>query len=85
MFTSLDWGFFMHNKLIIDKGEYILTKNYSGKIFSAKLTVFYQQKRCRVRWIDEPIEKTIKNNMHEYLYDFAQKLIIDKSNRNFYQ
>lgn len=74
----------MHNKLIVHKGEYYFDEKYSEKIISAKLIIYYSQEKYKIQWLTPSTSKEIKANVRKKLHDFAQNLISDKSNKNFY-
>lgn len=74
----------MHNKLIVHKGEYYFDKEYSEKIISVKLIIYYSQEKYRIVWQTPNTSKEIRQDVRKNLHNFAQNLISDKSNQNFY-
>lgn len=73
------------DSLIINKGEYIISKQTAKGLLKAKLVVYYQQQKYNWRWLVKSHEGEECNQLVNYLSDFAKKMIESKSRRNFYK
>lgn len=73
------------DSLIINKGEYIISKQTAKGLLKAKLVVYYQQQKYNWRWLVKSYEGEECKQLADYLRDFAKRMIESKSHRNFYE